>query len=178
MIYDKKGIDMALRTIRELGDSVLTKKCKEVKEMTSRLETLINDMLDTMYDAEGVGLAAPQVGILKRVCVVDTYDEDDENAPYIMINPVILAADGEQTDYEGCLSYPGMVGEVTRANHVVVRALDINMEPYEVEAEGLLARAFQHEIDHLDGMMYVEKVNGDVMTNEELAALRNEETED
>lgn len=169
---------MAIRTIRELGESVLTKKCKEVKEMTPRLETLIEDMLDTMYEAEGVGLAAPQVGILKRVCVVDTYDEEDENAPYILINPVILSSDGEQTDYEGCLSYPGKVGEVTRANHVVVRALDINMEPYEVEAEGLLARAFQHEIDHLDGVMYVERVNGDVISNEELAERMKRENEE
>ena len=169
---------MAIRTIRELGESVLSKKCKEVKEMTPRLETLIEDMLDTMYEAEGVGLAAPQVGILKRVCVVDTYDEEDENAPYILINPVILSSDGEQTDYEGCLSYPGKVGEVTRGNHVVVRALDINMEPYEVEAEGLLARAFQHEIDHLDGVMYVERVNGDVISNEELAERMKRENEE
>ena len=166
---------MALRTIRELGDAVLTKKCKEVVTMTPRLETLINDMLDTMYDAEGVGLAAPQVGILKRVCVVDTYDEEDENAPYILINPVIVKSDGEQTDYEGCLSYPGMSGKVTRANHVVVKALDIDMNPYEVEAEGLLARAFQHEIDHLDGIMYVEKVEGDVISNEQLQEIMDKQ---
>lgn len=158
---------MAIRTIRELGDPVLSKHCKEITAMTPRLETLVNDMLDTMYDAEGVGLAAPQVGILKRLCVVDIYDETDENAPYVLINPVIVSSDGEQTDYEGCLSYPGMVGKVTRADHVVVRALDINMEPYEVEATGLLARAFQHEIDHLDGIMYVEHVEGDVLTSEQ-----------
>lgn len=165
---------MAIRTIRELGDVVLTKKCKDVKEMTDRIEILINDMLETMYEAEGVGLAAPQVGILKRICVVDTYNEEDENEPYIMINPEIIERDGEQTDYEGCLSYPGMSGKVTRANHVVVRALDINMEPYEVSAEGLLARAFQHEIDHLDGVMYVEKVEGDVISNDQLQKMAEE----
>ena len=143
--------------------------------MTPRLETLIEDMLDTMYEAEGVGLAAPQVGILKRVCVVDIGDEEDENAPYVMINPVVLETDGEQTDYEGCLSYPGMVGKVTRPNYAKVRALDFNMQPYVVEGEGLLARAFLHEIDHLDGTMYVDKAEGKIITSEEFQELLKKE---
>ena len=123
--------------------------------MTPRVEELIDDMLDTMYDACGVGLAGPQVGVLKRVCVIDVGE-----GPIVLINPVIVSADGEQTGDEGCLSLPGKAGQVTRPNHVVVRALDENMEERELEGEGLLARAFCHEIDHLDGHMYTEKVEG------------------
>ncbi|MGN0344070.1 MAG: peptide deformylase [Lachnospiraceae bacterium] len=146
---------MALRQIRIQGDAVLEKKCREITEMTPRIKELIGDMLDTMYDASGVGLAGPQVGVLKRLCVIDVGE-----GPIVLINPVILSTDGEQTGDEGCLSLPGKAGQVTRPNHVVVRALDENMEERELEGEGLLARAFCHEIDHLDGHMYTEKVEG------------------
>lgn len=146
---------MALRQIRIQGDAVLEKKCREITEMTPRIKELIGDMLDTMYDACGVGLAGPQVGVLKRLCVIDVGE-----GPIVLINPVIVSSDGEQTGDEGCLSLPGKAGQVTRPSHVVVRALDENMEERELEGEGLLARAFCHEIDHLDGHMYTELVEG------------------
>ena len=130
---------MALRQIRIQGDAVLEKKCREITEMTPRIKELIEDMLDTMYDACGVGLAGPQVGVLKRLCVIDVGE-----GPIVLINPVILSTDGEQTGDEGCLSLPGKAGQVTRPNHVVVRALDENMQERELEGEGLLARAFCH----------------------------------
>ena len=151
---------MAIRNIREYGDEVLTKTCKEVKEMTPRIRELIEDMLETMYDANGVGLAAPQVGILKRVVVIDVSEEGTE--PYILINPIIVESSGEQTGQEGCLSLPGKSGQVTRPNYVKVVALDVNMKPIEVEGQELLARALCHELDHLDGHMYVEKVEGEL----------------
>ena len=147
---------MALRTIRIAGDPVLTKKCREVREITPRIRELIGDMFDTMYEGNGVGLAAPQVGILKRIAVIDVTGED----PLTLINPVILSSDGEQTGDEGCLSLPGKAGQVTRPMHVVVEAYDENMEKITVEGEELLARALCHEIDHLDGHMYMEKVIG------------------
>ncbi len=146
---------MALRQIRIQGDAVLEKKCREITEMTPRIQELIGDMLDTMYDANGVGLAGPQVGVLKRVCVIDIGE-----GPIVLINPVIVSADGEQTGDEGCLSLPGKAGQVTRPNHVIVRALDEHMQERELEGTELLARAFCHEIDHLDGHMYTEKVEG------------------
>ncbi len=150
---------MALRNIRIAGDRVLEKNCRPVKEMTPKIEDLINDMLETMYDAGGVGLAAPQVGILKRIVVIDV--DFEEPHPYVMINPEILEVSEEtQTGDEGCLSLPGKSGTVTRPMKVKARALDINMEPYEVEGEGLLARAICHELDHLDGVMYMSKVEG------------------
>ena len=152
---------MAIRNIREIGDEILTKKCREVKEMTPRIRELIEDMLDTMYAANGVGLAAPQVGILKRIVVIDTTGED----PYILINPRIVAADGEQTGMEGCLSVPGKSGQVTRPNYVKAVALDVNMQEFELEGTELLARAICHELDHLDGHLYVEKVEGDLVVN-------------
>ncbi len=161
---------MALRQIRELGDPCLLKVCKRVKEMNERTRELIGDMLDTMYDAEGVGLAAPQVGILKRIAVIDA-GEDYQDGPLVLINPEILETSGEQTDYEGCLSVPGKVGEVTRPNYAKVKAYDADMNEYIVEGEGLLARALLHEIEHLDGVMYVEKVHGPLLTNEELAEI-------
>lgn len=148
---------MALRTIRVQGDSVLTKKSRTVDKMTPRIGELITDMLDTMYDAMGVGLAAPQVGILKRIVVIDVGE-----GPIVLINPEILETSGEQTGDEGCLSVPGMVGQVTRPNYVKVKALDVNMEEQILEGEGLLARAFCHEIDHLDGKMYTELVEGEL----------------
>ena len=140
---------MAIRNIREMGDPILEKKCKEVKEMTPRIKELIEDMLDTMYEANGVGLAASQVGILKRIVVIDVTGED----PYIMINPEIIETSGEQCGPEGCLSVPGKSGVVTRPNYVKAKALDINMHPYEVEGEELLARAICHECDHLEGIV-------------------------
>ena len=148
---------MALRTIRVQGDSVLTKKSRTVNKMTPRIGELITDMLDTMYDAMGVGLAAPQVGILKRIVVIDVGE-----GPIVLINPEILETSGEQTGDEGCLSVPGMAGQVTRPNYVKVKALDVNMEEQILEGEGLLARAFCHEIDHLDGKMYTELVEGEL----------------
>lgn len=148
---------MALRTIRIQGDPVLTKKCREITEMTPKLMTLIEDMLDTMYEANGVGLAAPQVGILKRIVVIDVGE-----GPVVMINPEIIESSGEQTGDEGCLSLPGKAGVVTRPNYVRARALDENMEEYEIEGTELLARAICHELDHLDGHMYTELVEGEL----------------
>lgn len=151
---------MAIRTIRIDGDPVLRKKCKEVKEMTPRLEELIEDMLDTMYESGGVGLAAPQVGILKRVVVIDVSQEGDE--PIVMINPVITERSGEQTGDEGCLSIPGMSASVTRPNRVVCEFMDETMETYAIEAEELLARAICHELDHLEGVLYKDVANEDI----------------
>lgn len=150
---------MAIRKIRIMGDPVLEKTCKEVKEMTPRTRELISDMFDTMYDGMGVGLAACQVGILKRIVVIDTTGED----PHVLINPVIVETSGEQTGQEGCLSLPGQAGIVTRPNYVKVRAYDENMQEYELEGTELLARAICHECDHLDGIMYVSKVEGSLM---------------
>ena len=216
---------MALRQIRTLGDPVLEKECREVKEMTPRLQELIEDMLDTMYEHEGVGLAAPQVGVLRQIVVIDVGEDEEEEAqeqeetgakgkkekngkpgkdkkdadaeeaenpgaaknagesgearmagdtgdakragygqsgPLILINPRILQTDGEQTGPEGCLSVPGKAGQVTRPNYVKIAALNEKMEPIEVEGTELLARAICHELDHLKGVMYVEKVEGDL----------------
>ena len=155
---------MAIRNIRIMGAPILEKVCKEVKEVTPRTQELIDDMLETMYDANGVGLAAPQVGILKRIVVIDVTGED----PIVLINPRILETSGEQTGGEGCLSLPGKSGTVTRPNYVKVRAYDRNMKPFEMEGTELLARAFCHEIDHLDGHMYVEKVEGELTDVEEV----------
>ncbi|MBO4560296.1 MAG: peptide deformylase [Lachnospiraceae bacterium] len=156
---------MALRNIRKEGDPILNKKCKEVTEMTARNRELIEDMIDTMYEANGVGLAAPQVGVLKRIVVIDVSEDGD--SPIVLINPVITEADGTQTGGEGCLSVPGKSGIVTRANHVKVQALDENMEPFELEGTELLARAIQHELDHLEGVLYTSKVEGELMTASE-----------
>ena len=163
---------MAIRTIREYGDEVLTRVCKDVKEITPRISELIDDMFETMYEANGVGLAAPQVGILKRLVVIDTTGED----PHVLINPQILKTDGEQSGYEGCLSLPGKSGVVTRPNYVRVRAYDRNMEVYELEGTELLARAICHELDHLDGHMYVDMVEGELVNNEDL--MREEDQEE
>ena len=148
---------MALRTIRVEGDPVLTKISRPVDKMTPRIQDLITDMLDTMYEAMGVGLAAPQVGILKRIVVIDVGD-----GPIILINPEIIEKSGEQTGDEGCLSVPGMSGQVTRPDHVKVKALNEDREEVVFEGEGLLARAFCHELDHLDGHMYTELVEGEL----------------
>ena len=154
---------MAIRNIREMGDEVLNKKCREVKELTPKITELIDDMFDTMYQAEGVGLAAPQVGILKRLCVIDTGEE-----PIVLINPQIIETSGEQTGTEGCLSVPEKFGIVTRPNYVKVKALDRDFKEIEVEGTELLARALMHEIAHLDGQLYVELVEGKLMDNDEL----------
>ena len=148
---------MAIREIRRMGDEVLTKQCKEVTKMTIRTKVLIEDMLDTMYEACGVGLAAPQVGILKRIVVIDIGE-----GPIVLINPKIIETSGSQTGEEGCLSVPGKAGIVTRPNYVKVKTLNENMEEMILEGEGLLARAFCHEIEHLDGHLYVEKVEGEL----------------
>ena len=160
---------MAIRNIREIGDSVLTKVSKEIKEADKKVLILIEDMLDTMYDACGVGLAAPQVGVLKRLVVIDVSEEGNE--PIILINPEIIEAEGDQTGDEGCLSVPGKVGTVTRPNFVKVKAYNKNMEEFTMEGTGLLARAFCHEIDHLDGKLYVDQTVGelrDVTVTEEV----------
>ena len=149
---------MALRKIREIVDPILNKTCKEVKEVTDRTKDLIDDMFETMYEAQGVGLAAPQVGILKRIVVIDCGDD-----PLLLINPEVLETSGEQTGQEGCLSVPGKAGIVTRPNYAKVKAYNEDMEEFIVEGEELLARALLHEIDHLDGHLYVEKVEGDLM---------------
>lgn len=155
---------MAIRNIRVIGDEILEHVSKPVKTITPRTAILIEDMLDTMYEANGVGLAAPQVGVLKQIVVIDVSPEGD--SPIILINPEILELSGEQTGQEGCLSVPGKAGIVTRANYAKVKAYNENMEEVIVEGEGLLARALQHEIDHLSGVLYVSKVEGELMTAE------------
>lgn len=158
---------MALRNIRTIGDDILYKTAKEVKEMTGKTKQLVDDLLETMYEAEGVGLAAPQVGILKRIAVIDITEERD--SPIVLVNPVITYTEGEQRGSEGCLSVPGKAGVVTRPNIVRVRAFDQDMNEYEIEGEELLARALIHEIEHLDGHLYVEKVEGELQDVEEEA---------
>ncbi len=156
---------MALRQIRIQGDSVLEKVCRPVEKISPRIATLIEDMIDTMYENNGVGLAAPQVGVLRRIAVIDVGD-----GPIVLVNPVVLETSGEQTGEEGCLSLPGKAGQVTRPNYAKVRAFDAEMKEYEIEGEELLARALLHEIDHLDGHMYTELVEGplhDVTYDEE-----------
>ena len=149
---------MAVRQIRIMGDEILTKKCKPVKAMNDRTMELIEDMFDTMYQANGVGLAAPQVGVRKQIVVIDVEDGNQ----YVLINPEILETSGSQTGPEGCLSVPGKSGTVTRPDHVKVKALNENMEEYVLEGEGLLARAICHECDHLSGVLYVDKVEGEL----------------
>lgn len=151
---------MALRNIRTVGDEILTKRAREVKENTEKIQELIDDMLETMYDSDGVGLAAPQVGVLKRIFVIDCSEE--RNQPFVFINPEIIETSGEQTGAEGCLSVPGKAGIVTRPSHVKVKALNRNFEEYIVEGDELFARALSHENEHLDGHLYTEKVIGNV----------------
>ena len=154
---------MALRKIRTEGDPVLTKVSRPVTEMTPKLRTLIFDMLDTMYEEMGVGLAAPQVGILKRVVTIDVGD-----GPMVLINPEILETSGTQEGAEGCLSFPGEYGMVERPNHVKVRAQNRMGEWFELEGEELLARAICHENDHLDGVVFKDRMSR-LLTEEELA---------
>ncbi|MBR6020692.1 MAG: peptide deformylase [Lachnospiraceae bacterium] len=167
---------MALRNIRKQGEEILSKRAKEIREITPRIEELAQDMLETMYDAEGVGLAGPQVGILKRIVVIDISEE--RNDPIIMINPVITESEGTQTGWEGCLSVPGKSGQVTRPEKVRATFIDIEGNECEIEAEGFLARAVCHELDHLDGHLYVEKVEGRLYDNSELQSEQEEEDDE
>jgi peptide deformylase len=144
---------MAIRNIRTDNDEILRKKSKKVEEINDRIKILIEDMKETMYGADGVGLAAPQVGILKRIAVVDVGE-----GPIVIINPEIIETSGCEIDVEGCLSLPGKQGEVERPAMVRVKALNENGEEFIVEGEGLLARALCHEIDHLDGILFTDKL--------------------
>ena len=162
---------MTVLNVVEYGAPVLREPAKEVIKVSKKIQTLVDDMFDTMYEANGVGLAAPQVGILKRIVVIDTTGED----PHVLINPQILKTDGEQTGYEGCLSLPGKSGVVTRPDYVKVRAYDADLKEYELEGTELLARAICHELDHLDGHMYVDLVEGELVNNEDLNREQEEE---
>ena len=156
---------MAIRQVRTIGDDILRKECKPVKEITPRIAELIEDMFETMYENNGVGLAAPQVGILKQIVVIDV----DDGNQYVLINPEIIEEEGSQTGQEGCLSVPGKAGIVTRPQKVKVKALDENMEEFVLEGEDLLARAICHECAHLHGQLYVSLVEGELMdTTEEV----------
>jgi len=157
---------MAVREVREMGDPILNKTCKEVKEVTERTLELIDDMFETMYETNGVGLAAPQVGVLKRIVVIDTTGED----PILMINPRIIETSGEQTGYEGCLSVPGKYGMVTRPNYVKAVAYNERMEEFTIEGTELMARAICHELEHLDGHLYTERVEGDLVDAEDIVS--------
>lgn len=150
---------MALRTIRVQGDPILNKVCRPITEVTPKIRTLAEDMIETMYEANGVGLAAPQVGILKRIVVIDV---GDGQGPYVMINPEILESSGEQTGDEGCLSVPGKAGQVTRPNYVKTKYYDLDMQEHIVEGIELFARCMCHEFEHLDGHLYVERVEGEL----------------
>ena len=153
---------MAIREVRTIGDEVLGKISKPVKAVDERTLQIIEDMFETMYETGGVGIAAPQVGILKRIVCMDVGDGNQ----YLMINPEIIELSGEQTGMEGCLSVPGKRGQVTRANYAKVKAFSENMEEIIIEGEGLLARCIQHECDHLDGILYVTKVEGELVDKE------------
>lgn len=153
---------MAIREVRTIGDEVLGKISKPVKAVDERTLQIIEDMFETMYETGGVGIAAPQVGILKRIVCMDVGD----GSQYLMINPEIIELSGEQTGMEGCLSVPGKRGQVTRANYAKVKAFNENMEEIIIEGEGLLARCIQHECDHLDGILYVTKVEGELVDKE------------
>ena len=157
---------MAIRKVRVIGDEILGKVCKPVKEMTPRTRELIEDMFETMYEENGVGLAASQVGVLRQIVTIDV----DDGNQYVLINPEILETSGQQTGYEGCLSVPGKTGVVTRPDHVKVRALNEKME-----GNGLLARAICHECDHLKGKLYVTLVEGEL---EDVDAPDEEESEE
>lgn len=163
---------MAIRQIRMMGDEILNKECKPVKEVTPRILELIEDMFETMYEAGGVGLAASQVGVLKQIVTIDVEDGNQ----YVLINPEIIEESGSQTGPEGCLSLPGKSGTVTRPNHVKVRAYDETMTLFELEGEELLARAICHECAHLHGQMFVDLVEGELI--DVMVALDEEEYEE
>lgn len=149
---------MAIRSIRKVGDPILRKICKPQENFDARLGLLVQDMIETMYEADGVGLAAPQIGVMKRIIVVDVYDETGVK---VLINPEIIETRGEQYDLEACLSVPGRSGYVKRPQWVRVKGQDVTGKPVEYVGEGLLAVAFCHEIDHLNGVLFV-----DIMTEE------------
>lgn len=157
---------MAVREVRQMGDPILNKTSKEVKEVTERTLELIDDMFDTMYEANGVGLAAPQVGVLKRIVVIDTTGED----PVLMINPRIIETSGEQEGYEGCLSVPGKYGMVTRPNYVKAVAYNEKMEEFTIEGTELMARAICHELEHLDGHLFTERAEGELVNAEDIVS--------
>lgn len=148
---------MAIRNLRYEGNPILRKTSKEVKEVTPKIRELIDDMLETMYEANGVGLAAPQVGVLKRIVVIDVGE-----GPLVMVNPQVVKTSGSQTGDEGCLSVPGKAGTVTRPDEVTVRFMGEDGEWYELEGRELLARAICHECDHLDGKLYIDIVEGEL----------------
>ncbi|MBO5551515.1 MAG: peptide deformylase [Lachnospiraceae bacterium] len=166
---------MALRQVRTIGDPILEKRSKEVTQITERTQELIDDMIETLYEQNGVGLSAVQVGVLKRIVVIDLSEEGDE--PIIMINPVIRETDGEQEGYEGCLSVPGKTGRVKRPNHVIVDFLDEEMKPQTMEGEEIFARCVCHECDHLDGKLYVDLVDGPLRDMDEVHEEQERETE-
>jgi len=175
MITAKGERDMALRKIVLQGNECLTRVCRPVTEFNPHLHELLDDMEETLRDANGAGLAAPQVGVLRRVCVV-LDEETDEMIE--LINPEIIATGGEQTGLEGCLSIPGKYALVSRPERVRVRAVDRSGEPFETEGEGLTARAFCHEIEHLDGHLFVEHIDH-FLSDEELDEyLKNQEREE
>lgn len=152
---------MAIREIVKVGDDCLRKTCKPIDKITTRTKILVEDMLDTMYEANGCGLAGPQVGVLRRLCVIDVGE-----GPIVMINPVIVKSEGEQEGAEGCLSVPSKSGNVKRPAKVTATAMDINGEVQVYEAEGLFARCICHELDHLDGVLYIDKVTDGLTTGE------------
>lgn len=162
---------MAIRKIVEIGDDKLRKVCKPVEKFDKRLKALLDDMADTMYKAEGVGLAGPQVGILRRVAVIDVGE-----GLFKLVNPVIVETEGEQTGLEGCLSVPGRRGEVTRPNVVTVQYQDENGEPVTLRTSEFFARAVCHELDHLDGVLYIDKMNREI-SDEEYEEMMEEDEE-
>lgn len=171
---------MATRTIRENGDAILLKKSRAVTDFNERLHTLLDDMRETLIKANGVGLAAPQVGVLRRAVLVMNVDREDlspDEQIVELINPVIIESDGEQTGPEGCLSVPGIYGVVSRPAHVKVKAFNRYGEEFELEGTGLLARACCHEIDHLDGHLFTEKAER-ILSNEELEEMYNRSEEE
>ncbi len=147
---------MAIRTIRQDGDEILRKKSKEVEKIDDKIKELVEDMIETMHKYNGVGLAAPQVGILKRIAVIDLYEEG--NGPVTLINPKIIKEEGKQTVDEGCLSFPNKFAKVVRPKKVVVEALDKEGKKIKIEAEGLFAQAISHEVDHLNGELFIDKI--------------------
>ena len=147
---------MAIRTIRQDGDEILRKKSKEVEQIDDKIKELVEDMIETMHKYNGVGLAAPQVGILKKIAVIDLYEEG--NGPVTLINPKIIKEEGKQTVDEGCLSFPNKFAKVVRPKKVVVEALDKDGKKIKIEAEGLFAQAISHEVDHLNGELFIDKI--------------------
>ena len=146
---------MAIRIIREDGDEILRKKSREVEEVNDKIREILNDMVETMHSYNGVGLAGPQIGILKRLVVIDLYDDE---GPIKLVNPVIIKQDGEEEVEEGCLSFPNQFAKILRPTKVTVEALDENGKKIKIKGEGLLAQALAHELDHLDGVLFVDKI--------------------